>query len=184
MSRFEAALAIVSTIVGGGIVGVPYSLLHAGIPFGIFLHFIVALSVSYSCTLYIHAKDLIPIQVESLYEIGFSVMGRCSIYLVSVIVWVASIGLMMIYFIVFGDIASSISRQLIFTKDPNNFFASRAFFVLVLGSLLTPLVIKRALKELKCISILLFVAIGLFIILFLGQIIIEGPVRNNDKDYA
>jgi len=184
MSMFEAALAIVSTIVGGGIVGVPYSLLHAGIPFGIFLHFIVALSCSYSCTLYIHAKDLIPIQVESLYEIGFSVMGRCSIYLVSVIVWVASLGLMMIYFIVFGDIAASISRQLIFYDDTDNFFCSRAFFVMILGGCLTPLVIKRALKELKCISILLFIAIGLFIILFLGQIIADGPVKNNDKNYT
>jgi len=61
MTTFEASLAIVSTIVGGGIVGVPYSLLHAGIPFGIFLHIIVAISCSYSCTLYIYAKDLIPI---------------------------------------------------------------------------------------------------------------------------
>jgi len=122
--------------------------------------------------------------VESLYEIGFSVMGRCSIYLVSTIVWVASVCLMMIYFIVFGYIAASISTQLIFPKDPKNFFASRTFFVLVLGLCLVPLVIKRALKELKCISVLLFIAIGLFIILFLGQIIIEGPVKNNDKDYT
>lgn len=167
MTMFEAALAIVSTIVGGGIVGVPYSLLHAGIPFGIFLHFIVAASCSYSCLLYIRAKDLIPIHVESMYEIGFSVMGRFSIYVCSIVIWVASVGLMMIYFIVFGDIAASISKQIIF-DDKDNFFASRSFFVLVLGLCLTPLVCKRALKELKCISILLFIAIGMFIILFLG----------------
>ena len=45
----EGAFAILSTIIGGGIVGVPYSLLHAGIPVGILLHAIVAGTCLYSC---------------------------------------------------------------------------------------------------------------------------------------
>jgi amino acid permease len=55
---FSAILAFLSTIVGGGIVALPYAFYYAGIPFGIFLNFIVGICVTYSCYLYLYAKDL------------------------------------------------------------------------------------------------------------------------------
>ena len=91
-------------------------------------------------------------------------MGRCSIYLVSVMQLISSFGLMMIYFIVFGDTFASISRQLITSKD--NFWTSRVCYVMFLGALLTPLIVQKKLAELKIISYTLFVAIGLFVIIF------------------
>jgi len=55
------SLAVLSTIVGGGIVGIPFSLYHTGIPFGIFINVIVAVSTYYSCVLFLAAKDNVPI---------------------------------------------------------------------------------------------------------------------------
>lgn len=113
LGTMEGAFAILSTIIGGGIVGVPYSLLHAGIPVGILLHAIVAGTCLYSCQLYIQAKDLVSkgngIKVESMYEIGFILFKRRMIYIIAGIICLASTGLMMVYFIVFGDIFASIS---------------------------------------------------------------------------
>ena len=166
MSTNDTALAIISTIIGGGIVGVPFSMMHTGIPVGILLHTFVALTCAYSCSLYIKAKDLTPVPVESLYEISNVLIGRWSIYLISVIVLGVSSGLMMIYFIVFGDVFASVSSQLFFNSE-ENFMTTRAFYVLALGLCLTPLVIKKHLKELTIVSVTLFVTIALFMLLFL-----------------
>lgn len=58
---------------------------HAGIPLGIILNILVAVSFFGSCTLYIRAKDmLLPRSVESLYEIAYVAIGPKSIYMVAV----------------------------------------------------------------------------------------------------
>ena len=175
---------MISTIIGGGIVGIPFSLLHAGIPFGMFLNMVIAISASLSCKLYVGAKDLMTVPVESLFEIGFLLWGRKSIYIISVIIWLASTGLMMIYFIVFGDISRSIVKQLFYDSTTSNALTHRWLYVLILGLCLLPLVIMKHLKELKIISITLFVAIGLFILLFIVQIIQYGLSENKDTDYG
>jgi hypothetical protein len=58
LSLFGAILAFLSTIVGGGIVGLPFAFYWAGIPFGIFLNILVGLLTAYSCYLYLLMKDL------------------------------------------------------------------------------------------------------------------------------
>lgn len=53
------SLAILSTIIGGGIVGLPFSLYHTGIPVGIVMNLVFAGLTLYSCVLYIKARDFI-----------------------------------------------------------------------------------------------------------------------------
>jgi amino acid permease len=57
LSLFGTTLAFVSTIIGGGIVGVPFAFYHAGIPMGLMINFIGAFVTVYSCYLYLKAKD-------------------------------------------------------------------------------------------------------------------------------
>ncbi len=50
-------MAILSTIIGGGIVGLPFAVYHTGIPLGIALNLLFAALTLHSCTLYIRARD-------------------------------------------------------------------------------------------------------------------------------
>lgn len=103
LTTFTGILAILSTIIGGGIVSIPYSFVSFGIPLAIVLNCLAVVMTIYSADLYLACKDIIPDKPESLYEIGYMVMGRNSIFLVGGVQFINSFGLMMVYFIIFSD---------------------------------------------------------------------------------
>ena len=109
MSAFEAGLAMLSAIIGGGIVGLPFAMIHTGIPLGVLMNILVGCMGCYTGFLYLRCKDLSPTYVESLYELGFVTLGAASIYVIAILCLISGIGCIMIYFIVFGDIAASLA---------------------------------------------------------------------------
>ena len=90
-------------------------------------------------------------------------MGRLSIFVINVLIAFNCLLLLMIYLIVFGGTASSIIQDA--SKNTTNFFTGKTFYVLVIAVINVPLVLKRAIKELKIASYLLFGSIGLFFII-------------------
>jgi len=105
----SAGLALLSATVGGGIVGIPFAMIHAGIPLGIALNIAVALGGWYTGSLYLKAMQLSQTYVESLYELGYVTMGSFAIYFLSVVTTLTGFGVMMVYFIVFSQIAVSLA---------------------------------------------------------------------------
>lgn len=82
LTTFTGVLAILSTIIGGGIVSIPYSFVSVGIPLGIMLNIFAVIITMFSIDLYLACKDLVPDKPESMYEIGYMVLERGSIFMV------------------------------------------------------------------------------------------------------
>ena len=54
---FQTVLALISTIIGGGLVGIPFAFYHAGIPLALVLNVLGAALNIFASYLYIKAKD-------------------------------------------------------------------------------------------------------------------------------
>ena len=83
LTTFGGILAMISTCVGGGIVGQPYSMYHFGMPTALVMNAITMTITCYSAYMYLKTKDLIPDKPESLFEIGYMCMGRKSVFLIA-----------------------------------------------------------------------------------------------------
>ena len=103
LTLFTGILAVFSSCVGGGIVGLPYSFLALGIPLGILLHVLVIIATGLTMRVYLALKNAVPGQLESLYELGFMIQGRKTIFFVASAYIVFCLGACIIYFMTFGD---------------------------------------------------------------------------------
>jgi len=108
-------------------------------------------------------------------------MKRASIFIISGILVFNSVGIDMVYFITFADTTSSIVQDLFHIDEASDGFAKyvagRTFWVLVLGALILPICLKKELQELHIVSVSLFVALILFILLLFLQLCIFGPKK-------
>ena len=77
-----------------------------------------------------------------------------------------SVGLMLIYFIVFADTLKSLIIDLTSVTE-NDFMGKRQAYVIILAAVLIPVILKKEMQEFKIISILLFVALFCFIVLII-----------------
>jgi len=135
---------------------------------GSFLVFIAGAQTAYSCYLYLLAKDYLPGKPMSMFEIGFILFNRSSIFFISAIIIFNSLGLIIIYFIVFGDTLKSLIHDFSSESD-NDFFGKRMAYVIILSVILVPIILKKELKEIKMLSVLLFTTLFGFVVLIIVQ---------------
>lgn len=166
LSVNEAVLAILSTCVGGGIVGLPLAMYNLGIPLAVFLQILVMFATHWSSSLYLNLREIIPDKPDSLYEIGYMVLGRSSIFVLASIFIINALGLCMIYFIVFGDTFAQLVASFTTTQSLGSvWWTSRWCYSVPLAALLLPVVLKRELAELAWISYVLFFSLAVFVFL-------------------
>lgn len=178
LTAFEGSLALLSVIVGGGIVGLPYANYTSGLTFGVALNIISPILAFTSGYLFMTCKLMAPIKIETLYELGYFTMGKCSIYFISFIAIVCNQGFCIIYFIVFGQCAQSIAKDLIWPNS-TNIATTYQFWVFVLAIGLLPIIFKKVLAEMKIISYALFGSVLLFVFFLAFQLANHGMEKEN-----
>lgn len=100
--------------------------------------------------------------------------GRASIFVINSIVCIGNFQLMIIYFIIIGDILTSFANEFFNVNGPG-FLLHRTFYILLIAVGLSTQIFKREMHELKLTSVLLFTAISLFVGIFAHQVIVLGP---------
>jgi len=171
-------LTVVSTVVGGGIVGLPYSMVQLGLWPTLVIMAGMSFQTSNSSWLYLKSKDLIEGQPESLYEIGYVLFERSSIFVISFILFVTGFGMVMIYLIIFGKTSASVIKDCMAVEPVassfSHFLTEQTFSILVISALLLPVILKKELQELHFVSLTLFVALLVFIVVLFLQLVFLG----------
>jgi amino acid permease len=183
MQTWEAIFTVISTCLGAGIVFVPYQVYKVGIFWGCFVMIAVCALNQASCVLYMKAMSLTPFPVVTLYDLGFLIFrSRIIVYVIAILLLITCSGLVVIYFILFGDIAASIVNTLSDNVEDDSFLASRTLYVLIISLLLSPLFYTKKLKEMTVISVILVIAFAFFFSGFLFQLVVFGTTQNPDYD--
>ena len=168
MGTFSTILAILSTIIGGGIVSVPWAFLQLGFYASIFMLAFTVLQALLGSVLYLKARDFSPANPKSMYDMGYQLLGRASIFWISTITVVISFGLLIIYLSVFGDIAKTIFTNM-FLKDDSlsqsSYGTKRSTYVILISVLITPFIMKKQMAELHIVSMTLFTACIMFVLM-------------------
>ena len=86
--------------------GLPFVFLTLGLYPALVLMIVVGVMTVNSCWLLLKTKDLCPGRPESLYELGFILFKRPSIFIISGLISISGLGISMIYFILFGKTLS------------------------------------------------------------------------------
>ena len=121
------------------------------------------------------------IKYSSFSEIAYILLGRKSVFLINVIVFIGCFQLMILYFIIIGDILASFASQIL--NELDTFRTSRACYVILVGIMLFPMIFKKEIHELKLASVMLFIAIFLFVVVFIFQLVSAGTDQNDDEDF-
>jgi amino acid permease len=120
----------------------------------------------YSVYLYFAIRDTVPGRLSSLYELGFVLQGRKSIFIIALVQFFVSSGLMLIYYIVFGTTCASLFGATFGGHQiGDNFYSDKWFYVLILAAVLTPVVLKKQIAEIEWLAFLLAGCVTMFFLL-------------------
>jgi amino acid permease len=104
LGTWGAVFAILSTLMGGGMVSIPWAFYSCGFPVAILLLMLSAAQVVVSCVLYLKARNICPDCPTSMFEIGFLILGRKSIFWIAFTILVTGFLMPIVYMNVFGDV--------------------------------------------------------------------------------
>jgi len=89
--------------------------------------------------------------------------GRSSIFVISLTNMLQSVGIIIIYFMVFGDTAAQFIGGLTDTQLNEAWYTQRWLYITLSGVALVPVIVQKELHELKWMSKLLTFAIIIFV---------------------
>ena len=138
-SVFGTTLTIVSTILGGGIVSIPYAYAVVGTFTGVAIQVGVCIAIYISCTLYLKTKSIL--RCSSSFDVIANLcLASVSGILLNLLLMFAVFGIMTLYVLLFAKICLSLVGS---AYPEDHILASKTFYILVLGILVSPIIIRK-----------------------------------------
>ena len=138
-SMAGTALAIISTIMGGGIVSIPFAYAVAGPLIGISVQICVIFAIWISCTLYLQTRSILRCNT-TFSVIANLCLGPVSGIILNSLIVFAVYGIIALYMILFSEIAISLIGA---GLPDDHLFNSKAFYVLTLSVLISPIIVRK-----------------------------------------
>jgi amino acid permease len=164
------SLAIISTIMGGGIVSIPFAYSVAGPAIGSAIQLTVILAIGVSCILYLRTRDILRCNT-TFSVIANLCLGPISGIILNMLLVFAVFGIMALYMILFSEIAISLIGG---SAEKDSFLCHKAFYVISLSALLSPILVRKRIQELKVSTYVLFFGVICLIVLLTGSLLMNG----------
>ena len=164
------ALAIISTIMGGGIVSIPFAYAVAGPAVGLSVQIIVIIAIWISCILYLQTRNILRCNTTFSVIANLCLGPLSGIILNSLIVF-AVFGILALYMILFSEIAISLIGG---SFEDDHFLNHKTFYVLVLSVLISPIIVRKRIADLKFSTYVLFFGVLCLIVLLCANLAIKG----------
>ena len=144
LTRNEAVLAIISTIIGSGVTSVPYAMSRGGIIVGIFVNIFYVGTVFFSTYLYWLART--HMKLDHLSEMLYVTLGRGSIFVFNGMMAFAISGVIVVYMVLTTRICHQLLREFGYEEG---IFLEKWPWVIGATLLLMPIYLRRTLGEMK-----------------------------------
>ena len=136
----------------------------AGFASGLLVNILIISLMMFCTHLYLAAKD--SLGYASISELSYMCFGRASVFIINILVAFVIFGILTLYLILFADISISLVGPLV----GNALAQNKITYILFVCMILTPVMIKKNLSELKFQSRILFGGvIMLLMVLFVMQ---------------
>ena len=148
----RASMALMNSVVGGGIVSLPFSMAQIGVVNAVLLHMLVLFMVN--ITLYIFLRLRTMYKSDSYTDLSYICFGNSSVYMLNTLIFVCICGILAMFFILMSDIVQSLMTPEMLASPIFDFIALKTIVVLIVNILLMPFFLKKHLADLKMTSYL------------------------------
>ena len=200
LTIFQTSLALLATNIGAGLLGMAYAYYRMGLFLGIILCVTVALLSWLSSMMYLKTKDLTPRRYESMYEIAYLLLGRPSIFIICIILFLANSGCCIMYYIIIGDTVSSFAEQTLIGPAEGKTVSqveaeldeypswvkiacSKQAAIILAGLVQLGVIFKRQLEELKIVSYIFLALVFSFIVLLFSELMTDSVKVSETVNY-
>ncbi|XP_040575372.1 putative sodium-coupled neutral amino acid transporter 11 isoform X2 [Lepeophtheirus salmonis] len=157
-STVKVSFNYINSILGSGIIGIPYAIRQAGLGAGIFLIFLIGWIIDYSLILMIKGGSMSG--AKSYQELVYNSLGSVGYYILTALQFIFPLVAMVSYNIIFGDTVTKVIVG-IFELPEDSIWNSRELLIFLATIFLTlPISLYRNISRLAKISLISLLLIG------------------------
>ena len=161
-SSIKAVMFLMNTIIGGGVVSLPFVMSNFGVILGLVIFFLVYVMTLFSCLLLLRVKNNTKrSHYGTIGTFCFNYKGKM---IIDIIIIINNFGMCMSYFIIFGQNLEKIIHE---STESQAWWTYKYIWIVLIWMLILPFVFYKNFDRLKFVSILSTTSIIIYFLLTL-----------------